>query len=419
MKLDRKRKLRTAIAAILLMLLILLTGTYAWTQFNNVGFNAVYTETNFGGRFHDNFAWYDETGQGTHDKSLFAENFGENRIFVRVRLREFLRLGGAEAIGGADINNPNGWPIYMSAPGDVTERQGVSATIGNRGISWNMGHPTPTAGIVFMPTFNHATVLVTDENIQEDMEDDAPLFAHTDAFRMMEATGQAVDGLASGLGVAILDSEQVNHVRDIVEEGSQTGPGLLGHDDTDIDGGGQNVSNPEHGERDFWTVGDTMVSRRLYTTDADMPVLQVTTETHTHTARETLTPTPVEVNGATITNGVITMQQWIEADRVTGDFWVKDVDGWFYWARPLDPAELVVDEDEDVDDEWLGGATSLLLNQITIEDLTDEGVEYAIQVDVDFTNWTNVREGTLDLDNMTDNARDLWLGEEDIDDLDD
>ena len=41
---------------------------------------------NFGGRFQDNFVWEDGSeglGQGTHNKGLFAENFGENRVFVR------------------------------------------------------------------------------------------------------------------------------------------------------------------------------------------------------------------------------------------------------------------------------------------------------------------------------------------------
>jgi len=38
MNTNGKRKLRTGIIAALLMMLILLTGTYAWTQFNNVGF---------------------------------------------------------------------------------------------------------------------------------------------------------------------------------------------------------------------------------------------------------------------------------------------------------------------------------------------------------------------------------------------
>ena len=405
---NNKRKLRTGIMAALLMLLILLTGTYAWTQFNNVGFNAVYTETNFGGRFHDNFAWYGgeaATGQGVHDKSLFAENFGDNRIFVRVRLREFLRIGGdgVTAVGGADINNLNSWAIYVSEPGDATERRldTDSATIGNRGITWNVGHPED--GKVFMPTFNHATRVMTD--IHGDVINAAPLYAHAQAYRMLEATGMAVDGLASGLATIMEDSEQVEHVRDIADLGSQTGPGLLGHNDTDIDGNGQNESNPEHGESDFWAVGDTMTSRRLYIREDDNPELAITTTTHTHTARETLTPDPVDVDGEIITNGVITMQQWNQADRPRGNFWVKDTDGWFYWAVALAPAT-------EVDDNLVGGATALLLNGVEVDDMTDEGVEYAVQVDVDFTNWTNVMERTLSLVDMGQDALDLWLSVE-------
>ena len=78
MNTNSKKKLQTGIMAALLMMLILLTGTYAWTQFNNVGFNAVYTETNFGGRLHNNFKWArdaddNEIGQGRHNKNIFAE----------------------------------------------------------------------------------------------------------------------------------------------------------------------------------------------------------------------------------------------------------------------------------------------------------------------------------------------------------
>jgi len=177
---------------------------------------------------------------------------------------------------------------------------------------------------------------------------------------------------------------------------------LLGQDDTDIDGDGLNESDPMHGERGFWTVGDTMTSRRLYIREDDNPELALTATTYTHTARETLMPDPVDVNGAIITNGVITMYQWEQAYRPSGNFWVKDTDGWFYWAVALAPAV-------EVDGDLVGGATALLLNGIEVRDITDEGVEYAIQVDVDFTNWTNVMERNLSLVDMSEEARDLWL----------
>jgi len=60
---NKGSKLRTGIVATLLILLILLTGTYAWTQFNNVRFGTVWTETNFGGRVHNNFSWSEGGGQ--------------------------------------------------------------------------------------------------------------------------------------------------------------------------------------------------------------------------------------------------------------------------------------------------------------------------------------------------------------------
>ena len=67
MNVNKKRKVRAGIVAALLLLLMLLTGTYAWTQFNNVGFNAVEVGTNFGGRLHNNFSWTEGVGQGEHE----------------------------------------------------------------------------------------------------------------------------------------------------------------------------------------------------------------------------------------------------------------------------------------------------------------------------------------------------------------
>ena len=42
MNVNKKRKVRAGIVAAVLLLLMLLTGTYAWTQFNNVGFNELW-----------------------------------------------------------------------------------------------------------------------------------------------------------------------------------------------------------------------------------------------------------------------------------------------------------------------------------------------------------------------------------------
>jgi len=322
---NKKRKLRTGVMAALLMMLILLTGTYAWTQFNNVGFGSIYTETNFGGRFHDHFEWYDETGKGDHTISLFAENFGDNTIFVRARLREFLRIGGAAAIGEADINDIETWPIYVSEPDDATVRRvgSPSYTIGNRGIEWNMGHPSD--GKVFMPTFNHAQRVADDISTAGNIP---LLYQNVRAFEMIEATGMAVDGVANLLNTNIADPGEIGEVSDILESGSQTGPGIIGHDATS-------------GEQESWIAGDTMSSPILYVTEEAPNELRLKLEENgepfEHEAKYTLTPDEVESTNPAfhITNGVITMQQWNEAGRPWGDFWVLDTDGWFYWSNPL------------------------------------------------------------------------------------
>jgi len=397
MNTNRKRKLRTGIIAALLMMLILLTGTYAWTQFNNVGFNAVEVGTNFGGRFHDNFVWENGSeglGEGTHNKDLFAENFGENRVFVRVRLREFMTSGGVPVIEGTTIDNPLGtgvegveWPIYVSALDNPHIRQIGSATeaFERSGIEWTLGHPEDVTK-VFMPTFNHAEYNVESANIDGSVP---PLFARVNAFEMIEATGMAVDGHT-------FDIASQTEARDILDNGNQTGPGLMGHADSEI-----TASIDEHGEHDYWNEGDTLSSPRLivdeYGTlrainDPD------TDEPFEHTARYTLSPeNPARddiILARPVTNGVMTMQQWRQLVMPRGDFWVLDVDGWFYWASPLLSQQ----------------ATSLLLNEITVEDIRDEGIEYVINVEAQFTNLTNI-EVAPEFDDMTEDAVALWMNQ--------
>jgi len=46
---------------------------------------------------------------------------------------------------------------------------------------------------------------------------------------------------------------------------------------------------------------------------------------------------------------VLTMAQWVSDGSNVGDYWVIDIDGWAYWASPLEP----------------GDATGLLLNSVT------------------------------------------------------
>jgi len=202
---NKKRKLRTGIMAALLMMLILLTGTYAWTQFNNVGFNAVDVGTNFGGRFHNNLEVRENSGVGTYNPNVFAENFGDNRIFVRVKLREFMSTTaqGIPLIEGTSINHSNGrgnrdgtennerpWPAYQAQANNVHERRvGSDSAVIGRNVDWTLGH---TGGPMwYMPTFNQANIQA---NPTIDASLDGTIFENNpNAFQMIEASGDAVD----------------------------------------------------------------------------------------------------------------------------------------------------------------------------------------------------------------------------------
>lgn len=64
---------------------------------------------------------------------------------------------------------------------------------------------------------------------------------------------------------------------------------------------------------------------------------------------------------------VMTMTDWIEADKPTGAFWVLDTDGWAYWAEMLGAEEN----------------TELLLDSVTLSNPPNELFDYSIDVQLE------------------------------------
>lgn len=92
-----------------------------------------------------------------------------------------------------------------------------------------------------------------------------------------------------------------------------------------------------------YSVGDEVIDDEIYDADTndideEMPLEGTNINTvsdQTHTAALTGTAT------------VITMQEWIDGGMQIGDFWVWDIDGWAYWAKPIASGEttgLLLDE---------------------------------------------------------------------------
>jgi hypothetical protein len=90
---QRQGRRTKAIVAVLLALVLLLSGTYAWTAISQRAQNEIYDTINDGGRLHDDY--------DGNNKDVYVENFGQAPIFVRVRLDEYMEVDGTSVTAGA------------------------------------------------------------------------------------------------------------------------------------------------------------------------------------------------------------------------------------------------------------------------------------------------------------------------------
>lgn len=92
--------------------LALIGGTFAFTNIGQSVLN-ITEDTNrpeHGGRVHDYF--HDESG----NKDVFAENFGMQPIFSRIRLTELMTINDISVVPlatGQNVDNPETWPAYI------------------------------------------------------------------------------------------------------------------------------------------------------------------------------------------------------------------------------------------------------------------------------------------------------------------
>ncbi|WP_394304443.1 hypothetical protein [Lactococcus muris] len=290
---EQKRKL--GILLVILSVLLLISGTFAWFSFTQRAINDRSGNINFEevGRLHDYF------DRASGNKDVFAENFGDAPILVRVKLLEYMEING-ESLVQADpqevedgnavqpIKEDTGtWtPWTPEASGNtVGQRVGPGAVFNARArwtVGWTPRAATDGSGQLdapyFMPTFNRA-------------RDDHKTAAAGDG-RDWTQSGEEADTSAS-------------------PNGTNAGADATG------------VTHPGNGTDGYWNNGSTATS--LLGTPPD-------TENGTHTARQTVIQD----------QPVMLLSQWNALpvqDRV-GNFWVVDPQtGWAYWANLLFPEE--------------------------------------------------------------------------------
>jgi len=130
------RKIAVSILVGMLVFALILTGTFALPSF----FQQTMSPSETGGRIHNHF------DEQSGIKNIFAENFGEEPVIVRIRFYEFLEPESGFVLPfGADRDNHLTWRVHRP---NVINEPGNNALFGHL-RNWDMGGET-----WFMPTFN-------------------------------------------------------------------------------------------------------------------------------------------------------------------------------------------------------------------------------------------------------------------------
>ena len=326
----KARNKRQAIIAVALAAVIGLSGTFAWQSISQQALNEAKGISNPGGRLHDDYSGPDG------NKDVYVENFGDQDIFARVRLDEYMEIGkgaggkgtydsdtstwtasennkATSLVNGANINDVTTWTTHLPGTVDTdistgdypagTQFTDASQTFHNY-FTWTMGGEGDNNGqTVYMPTFNKNKDSLAPD-INGTLEGKGGV-AYADYVKYTE------DQVVSGTVYEDADDNTV-------DEGNGTGKG---------NGGTEGVN---------------------YNAIQDQ----------SHTAQKTLTASVVTMN---------TYNAMSNEDKDAFVGWVYDADGWAYWSQPIKK----------------GTATGLLLDKVSTKDKADEWY-YGINVVAQF-----------------------------------
>jgi len=277
----QKRKRRNAaVTAVILAILLLLTGTFAWQSLMQSTMGEASGETGpAGARLHDDFELFSDDDASpnyklwkngmTGNKDIYVENYESTEkgrdVFARVKMYEYMDIGPDAKAGPWDspgVPNTNYLAESLNPSADRDDP-----------LTWDVWHLGATSVFttywdytnggqkVYMPTF--------DMNRESDKSD--------------------IKGAASDYRVP----------------------------------GNTTLYDLDAGLHSYWTVGSTELGDEEFWDDT-IPGMD-TNSGETHTAKNTETAT------------VMTMAQWKAAGRNAGDYWVVDLDGWTYWANAIAP----------------------------------------------------------------------------------
>lgn len=331
----KNKKLVSSVIAVALAVGILLGGTFAWQSISQQALNEVYGFVNPGGRLHDDFTIMKKddgslnlTADGTkqYDKNVYVENFttlAEDgvQVFARVRLDEYMEVGpNAGTDASTAVSLVSGAELSDKTTWE-TYKFGEDSLFRDY-WTWDF-----EGGTTYMPTFNK-----NKDSLEADVN--GTFGAAFDDYKKYEV------GDTSGTLKAVYDADTAPDGTAEVDE--------LARDNINVND----------------VIDGTVTLHENYQQ-------HVTLKEETHTAKETL-------NGH-----VISMQQWIDGGSQPGDYWVYDLDGWAYWANPINPSTatgLLLDgiarTTEIINEDWYYGI-NVVAQFITSDDLgRDDGTGF-------------------------------------------
>lgn len=310
---DGQKKLGMAAITTTLAAAILVSGTFAWQSISQLVTNEGDGKANPGGRLHDYF--------NGENKDIFVENFTDPNdngvpIFARIKLSEYMEIGEGAGTDAEDksvtivgktpdndpqLGDPTTWLTHLHGQVPDVDPDNDHTPM-HQYWDWEMGGKT-----VYMPTFN---------------KDKDSLLADINGTYEGEDTLRPSD-----------PGDADDKYSDYVEYGNAY----------QADGETLQEPVPENGDLIYSVTGTEYYADSQ---QSDVPV--------THYGKETSDAT------------VISMDEWMampEEEQI-GPYWVYDVDGWAYWAQPIEPGET----------------TGLLLNGIKPQNVPDDTYYYAIHV---------------------------------------
>lgn len=411
-----KRKSFQAGLAVLIAVVIVLAGAFAWYSFSQQALNIFEGTTIPGGNVIDDYE------DGKQNKDVFVQNSGEQPLYVRIKFDEYMEIND-KALGSWTQTDLSTWHVhdYMgTTPENCTDDCDIHTY-----YKWVLGNKNttkdPNGGWKYYLPAPYVKQALFDVNGKQIKQPEAvSYYENTTAQEnrvLAKLYGYSASGTVDGstwgtdgymqtapemyaridtiLGAdfddtydqawadANLGATNLQYLASLYEK---LDTALLGTNTTAIETAKQNLYDFLYEyEIGYWDQVLDVTDDKDFFATLPNGIDYNETDTTKLSASERIAFAAGVTKGAVefvpiqrtlTTEKVITMAQWIKDGMLSGDFWVVDEDGWCYWASVLQPGE----------------ATGLLLSEVVLSEKPTGNWWYGINVNLEAATYSDIKE---------------------------